>query len=261
MLYLIISNLKRLNLKSFLDRIKKKVLYRVNKEEFNEILTIGDTIYSMGTGGLHSQDIPMEIWSTSDYGCHGVIPCPSPYGELQKAEPFTLVHWDINSMYPSIMSSYWIYPEHMIKSVFVGLITWMKDTRVTVKHSLEEIIDGVPREVLALVLKIVINSIYGKLGFEKGDLYDRLAVLKVTINGQLLILMLIEELVQNNIKVVSANTDGLMVKIKDSQWDTFNEIASRWEQRSKLKADADIVHCLIARDVNNYIAQFRTKKD
>jgi hypothetical protein len=247
-------------LKSFLDRIKKKVLYRVNKEEFNEILTIGDTTYSMGTGGLHSQDIPMEIWSTSDYGCNGVIPCPSPTGELQKAEPFTLVHWDINSMYPSIMSSYWIYPEHMIKSVFVGLITWMKDTRVTVKHSLEEIIDRVPREVLALVLKIVINSIYGKLGFEKGDLYDRLAVLKVTINGQLLILMLIEELVQNHIKVVSANTDGLMVKIKDSQWDTFNEIANRWEQRSKLKADADIVHCLIARDVNNYIAQFRTKK-
>lgn len=80
-------------------------------------------------------------------------------------------------------------------------------------------------------------------------MYDRLAVLKVTINGQLLILMLIEELVQNHIKVVSANTDGLMVKIKDSQWDTFNEIASRWEQRSKLKADADIVHCLIARDV------------
>lgn len=83
-------------LKSFLDRIKKKVLYRVNKEEFNEILTIGDTTYSMGTGGLHSQDIPMEIWSTSDYGCNGVIPCPSPTGELQKAEPFTLVHWDIN---------------------------------------------------------------------------------------------------------------------------------------------------------------------
>ena len=70
-------------------------------------------------------------------------------------------------------------------------------------------------------------------------MYDRLAVLKVTINGQLLILMLIEELVQNHIKVVSANTDGLMVKIKDSQWDTFNEIANRWEQRSKLKADAD----------------------
>jgi hypothetical protein len=65
-------------LKSFLDR--------VNKEEFNEILTIGDTTYSMGTGGLHSQDIPMEIWSTSDYGCNGIIPCPSPTGKLQKAE-------------------------------------------------------------------------------------------------------------------------------------------------------------------------------
>ena len=39
----------------------------------------------------------------------------------------------------------------------------------------------------AQVLKIVINSIYGKLGFEIGDICDRLAVLKVTINGLSLI--------------------------------------------------------------------------
>lgn len=247
-------------LKEFLERIKKKVLYRISKEEFNEILSIGNVKYSMGTGGLHSQDIPMEIWSTSDYGMNGSIACQPPTGEKNDAEPFTLIHWDINSMYPSIMSAYSIYPEHMVKSVFVGLITWMKDTRVSVKHSTEEFVNGIPKDVLALVLKIVINSIYGKLGFEKSDIYDRLAVLKVTINGQLLILMLIEELFLNNIKVISANTDGLMVIIKDSQWDLFNTIAAKWENDSKLKADADIVHCLIARDVNNYCALFRTKK-
>ena len=55
----------------------------------------------------------------------------------------------------------------MIKSAFRNLIQWMKDTRVTVKHSDEAVVDGIPRDVLALVLKIVINSIYGKFGFEK----------------------------------------------------------------------------------------------
>lgn len=163
-------------------------------------------------------------------------------------------------MYPSIIAAYNIAPAHMIKHVFVNLISWMRDTRVEVKHSAEAIIDGIPKDVLALVLKIVINSIYGKLGFEAGSLYDRLAVLKVTINGQLLMLMLVEELELNNIHVISANTDGLMIKIYDNQWDVYNKITKEWEIKSKLKADTDIVHCLIARDVNNYLAQFRTTK-
>ena len=120
----------------------------------------------------------------------------------------------------------------MIKHVFVNLISWMRDTRVEVKHSAEDIIDGIPKDVLALVLKIVINSIYGKLGFEAGSLYDRLAVLKVTINGQLLMLMLAEELELNNIHVISANTDGLMIKIYDNQWDVYNKITKEWEIKS-----------------------------
>lgn len=91
-------------------------------------------------------------------------------------------------------------------------------------------------------------------------MYDRRATLEVTINGQLMILMLCEELELNNIHIVSANTDGIMVKVYDDQWDKFNEIRTRWQERTRLKFDNDILHCLIAKDVNNYIAEFRTKK-
>ena len=41
----------------------------------------------------------------------------------------------------------------MVKSAFRNLIQWMKDTRVTVKHSDEAVVDGIPRDVLALVLR------------------------------------------------------------------------------------------------------------
>ena len=58
----------------------------------------------------------------------------------------------------------------------------------------------------------MINAIYGKFGFEQGPLYDRLATLQVTVNGQLMLLMLCEELELNGIQVVSANTDGLWLK-------------------------------------------------
>ena len=63
----------------------------------------------------------------------------------------------------------------------------------------------------------------------------------------------------NGIQVISANTDGIMVKVYEDQTETFNQIANNWQQITGMSADADIVHSLIARDINNYIAQFRTK--
>lgn len=165
-----------------------------------------------------------------------------------------------SSFYPSIMSVYKVAPAHMLRDVFAKQVGWMKDTRVEIKHSTEDFINGIPKDVLALVLKITINAIYGKFSFAKGDLYDRLATLKVTINGQLMILMLCEELELNNIHVISANTDGIMVKLYDNQHEKFEEISNRWKEKTGLSADADILHCLICRDINNYIAQFRTKK-
>ena len=250
------------NLKQFLEEIKSVKLTRVSKDEFERNVKIGDVVYTMATGGLHSQDRPMEIWSTSNYGLDINGTVPSSTGELLKEdnENFVLVHSDVNSMYPSIMTAYQVSPAHLVQDVFAKLIGWMKDTRVQVKHSEEDFINGIPRDVLALVLKITINSIYGKFSFSAGSLYDRLATLKVTINGQLMVLMLCEELELNNIHIVSANTDGIMVKVYDKDWDKFNEITSKWQENTKLKLDNDILHCLIAKDVNNYIAQFRTKK-
>lgn len=246
-------------LKNLLEDIKKTTIYRVSKEEFNKEVKIGNTVYSLGTGGLHSQDVPMEIWSTSTYECGTTISASST-GEQEKANTFTLYHADVGSYYPSIMAEYEVAPAHMIKKIFAGLIRWMRDTRITVKHTVEEFVDGIPRDVLALVLKIVINSIYGKFGFEKGDLYDRRAVLEVTINGQLMLLMLCEQLELNGFKIISANTDGLMVKVYDKDKSKYECIVQWWQEVTRMKMDSDVVHCLIARDVNNYIAQFRTKK-
>ena len=238
-------------LKAMLSEMYNITVHKVSKDAFSKEVKIGDCTYNLATGGLHSQDRPMEIWSTTEFA-----PYTSPTGGQRR---FTIYHYDVASYYPSIMADHSVYPEHMNKGAFVGLIKWMRNTRVTVKHSNEAVIDGIPKDVLALVLKIVINSIYGKFGFEKGDLYDRLAVLRVTVNGQLMLLMLCEALELEGISIISANTDGIMVKVYEDQEDKFNEISDWWRNKTKMKADSDIVHCLIARDVNNYVAQFRTR--
>lgn len=252
---------KNPQLQELLAKLRKTVVYRVNKDSLQEEIVIGKTVYNLATGGLHSKDIPMEIWSTTEWNgvyrsSTGEIIDKSAIGNTRK---FTIKHADVSSYYPSIMAFYGVAPAHMIKSAFRNLIQWMKDTRVTVKHSDEAVVDGIPRDVLALVLKIVINSIYGKFGFENGPLYDRLATLQVTINGQLMLLMLCEELEANGIPIISANTDGLMVKVYEDKEEDFNRIVDWWQKTTGMSMDADVLHCLIARDVNNYIAQFRIK--
>ena len=108
---------------------------------------------------------------------------------------------------------------------------------------------------MAQVLKIVINSIYGKLGYEAGDICDRLAVLQVTINGQLMIMMLCESLELAGIEVVSANTDGIVVKLHKRNKEKFEQIANNWKELTKLDADSEEYKAYINRDINNYCIQ------
>ena len=276
---------KTKELQELLEEMKKVVIYSIGKKALKEIapkypelkylktnnesgwfeVKINNLIYTIATGGLHSQDIPRELkskltfvddWKLSDCKEGGSKEENAPsIWDVITDNSYIYVHWDIASFYPSIMDVYKIAPAHMNEGVFVKLIHWLKETRVTAKHSKEDYIDGIPKDVLAQVLKIVINSIYGKLGFEKGDICDRLAVLKVTINGQLMIMMLCESLELAGIEVVSANTDGIVVKLHKKNKAKFEEIADEWKRLTKLDADSEEYKCYINRDINNYVIE------
>lgn len=263
-------------MQELLEEMKKVVIYSVGKKALKEIapkypdlkylktnndsgwfeITINNLTYTIATGGLHSKDVPRELKSKLikvDNHSTGEVQ-QSIWDEITD-DSYVYVHWDISSFYPSIMDVYRIAPAHMNEGIFVKLIHWLKETRITAKHSKEDYIDGIPKDVLAQVLKIVINSIYGKLGFEKGDICDRLAVLKVTINGQLMIMMLCEELELNGIEVMSANTDGIVVKLYKRKKEDFERIATNWKQLTKLDADSEEYKCYINRDINNYVIE------
>lgn len=247
-------------LQDMLEEMKKVIIYSIGKDAFLKEIKINNLTYTIATGGLHSQDIPRALISkvkAKDGAC-------SSTGEEAWSEmtddSYVYVHYDIASFYPSIMSVYRIAPKHLNEGVFTKLITWLKDTRVKAKHSNDELIDGIPKDILAQALKIVINSIYGKLGFEAGDICDRLAVLKVTINGQLMVMMLCEELELNNIEVMSANTDGIVVKLYKKDKNKFDTIANQWLTDTKLEADSEEYRAYINRDINNYVVEERNGK-
>lgn len=242
-------------LQYLLSEMKRTSVTSLGKDSFKREIKLGNLVYTIATGGLHSQDIPRELRSK-------IVMNPSSTGEESQSiwnnitdDSYIYVHWDIASFYPSIIVNFNVAPAHLNEGCFVKLVQWLRDTRVEAKHSKEEYIDGIPKDVLAQVLKIVINSIYGKLGFEAGDICDRLAVLNVTINGQLLIMMLCEELELNGIEVVSANTDGIVVKLFAKDKQKFDEIAEHWKEITKFGADSEEYLCYINRDINNYIIQ------
>ena len=225
---------KTKQLQDFLDDIKNVVIYHTNKSAFERTIDFYGTKYTIATGGIHSQDTPRVCKSDDKY---------------------IYLHHDYTSYYPSIMISYNIAPKHLNKTVFVKMISFLKETRVKCKHTKDSegyIMEGVPNKIGAEALKIVINSIYGKLGSELFFLYDRFAQMQVTINGQLMTMTLIEELELNGIHVISANTDGIVIKLPKDKFEVYKDITDRWNKFNKMGADYEEYKEIVSRDINNY---------
>ena len=227
-------------LQDLLEDMKKVAIYSTNKDSFSRTIEFYGTTYTIATGGIHTVDNPSKFKSTDN---------------------LVYLHHDYSSYYPSIISSYEVYPEHLNKGVFVKMVTYLKNTRVKAKHTKDEVemvMTGVPNKLTAEALKIVINAIYGKLGSDTFFLFDNLAKLKVTINGQLMTMTLVEELELNGIHVISANTDGIIICLPRDKMSTYKEITDRWNDENKMGADFEEYDILVARDINNY---FDIQKD
>ena len=225
---------KTKQLQDLLKDMKKVVIYRTNKDSFEKVIQFYGTTYTIATGGLHSQDRPAVLTSTDKY---------------------TYVHYDISSFYPSVMVAYNIAPKHLNNNVFVKMVDYFRLTRIKCKHTKDEdglVVAGVHNKLAAEALKIVINAIYGKFGFEMFFLFDRFAQMQVTINGQLMVMMVVEALELDGIHVVSANTDGIIVKLPKDKEEDFKRITDDWCAQNKLGADSERYKLFVTRDINNY---------
>lgn len=80
---------------------------------------------------------------------------------------------------------------------------------------------------------------------------------EVCVNGQLMLLQLIEELSSNNnYELVQTNTDAVIYKIPKTELNNFKQIVTTWEKRTRLNMEYDYITYMAQRDVNNYIAVF-----
>jgi hypothetical protein len=151
-------------------------------------LFINGTKYIIAKGGLHSKDDP-KIYDIQD-------------------KPNTIMRdADVVSYYPNIILNLRVHPKHLVAHAFLGIVKFIMDSRIRAKHEYSKVEDPTLSAQLkkkAEIYKIAINRIYGAFKDSFDFEYDPECTYKTTINGQLYLLMLIEELELNGIHVISA---------------------------------------------------------
>ena len=101
--------------------------------------------------------------------------------------------------------------------------------------------------------KRICNITYGSEGDPSNAMYDLLHRSLVCIFGQVLMIDLIEK-IEPFCKLIQSNTDGVLLLIKDKDFDRLDDVVYAWEQRTGLHMSFDIYKKIIQKDVNNYIA-------
>ena len=108
-----------------------------------------------------------------------------------------------------------------------------------------------------LPYKIADNAISGQLKDPKSSLYDPRDNNAVCVNGQLLLVDLLDKL-EPYIELTQSNTDGILFKMpakyKFKEWhDLIDDIVWEWEERTGMRMEFSIYTKVFQKDVNNYL--------
>lgn len=180
--------------------------------------------YNIGVGGIHSKNNPEMVVPTEDQ---------------------ILADYDVASLYPSLLIEYDFYPKYLGPEFKEGYSN-MKTERLEFKRLKMKDEDT--------MFKFALNGLSGNLQQEHSFVYDPFAVMQIRMNGQLLLMMLAEKYVQNGIRIIQANTDGLFVLYDKSLQPKVDEINKEWEELTKLKLEGEFFKGFYQLAVNDYFS-------
>ena len=161
-----------------------------------------------------------------------------------------MLHVDVGSYYPSMLIAHELVtraarkPEQY-KNVY--------DTRMELKRA------GKKKEQAPY--KKLLNALSGAMKDKTNPAFDARNNNIMCINGQLMLLDLIEHLeVVEGFELIQSNTDGLIIRIPDTDeaFDQVDDICWEWEERCStelcnISLALDIIGEIYQKDVNNYL--------
>lgn len=218
---------KTSQLKEFLKKMKGMTFSQT--DDFKEEISFHGNVYSFMKGGLHTENKPEIFEATED--------------EL-------LIDWDVSSYYPAIIINNKRYPAHLGKEFLSGYEE-MFNRRLELKPLSKN-----DKRIAGIVgaLKLAVNSVYGKSSDMQSWIYDKQLTMFTTITGELSLMMLIEAYELSNIHVISANTDGVTIKIDKSLLEKMTEINNWWCELTGYILERTDYQRMIFSTVNDYLA-------
>jgi hypothetical protein len=203
-------------------------------------ITINQTTYRMGIGGIHSKDERAVYVSDAEYVLEDV---------------------DVGSYYPNLILNSGRHPASL-GPAFRTVYKAIKDDRLAdkaIEKKLKKAGDTTSPEAIRAHngnegKKVAINGPFGKLNNFYSVLRAPEMFIQTTVTGQLSLLMLAERFEICGIKVLSANTDGLIIRPHRKDLETRALLMNQWQKETGLELDRTEYARVYQRDINNYFA-------
>ena len=191
-------------------------------------IKIGHGTYQFGLGGIHSTH---DVRFFAEAG-----------------DGMRISDIDVASYYPNIIINVGLIPKLPAGAGerFIAEYTKMYETRMGAKRA--------GNKKVSNSLKIALNGTFGKLGSRYSWFYSPDLMLATTLTGQLNLLCLIYDLEFNkNIKVLSANTDGLMVSYPEDLRDKVLRKVVNNAKTTGFEYEETCYRRVAIANVNNYV--------
>lgn len=187
--------------------------------------TIDGFQFDFGTGGIHGS-VESQVVHSDDY--------------------WIIEDWDVASYYPNIAIVNGLHPAHL-GAIFCTIYKDVYEQRKGYAKGTAE----------NAMLKLALNGVYGDSNNQYSPFFDPQYTMSITINGQLLLCMLAEKLMQlSELSMVQINTDGLTIRYPRQHKEWVHSVAKWWEQVTRLELEDAEYSRFMVRDVNNYIAEY-----
>ena len=178
--------------------------------------------YKFGTGGLHASD-DCKIFRSDD--------------------EMSIEMRDVVSYYPSMAIVNNLRPLHLGDQFPLIYGDMFKQRRSYPK--------GTPENAM---LKLALNGTYGDSNNIYSPFYDPFFCMQITLNGQLLLCMLVEQLIKvPKLRMINVNTDGVGFIYPRKYREHIDNVCAWWEKLTALELETEEYSMFAQRDCNNYI--------
>jgi len=174
-------------------------------------------------------------------GAHGA----ASKGVYESDDDMIIMSSDVTSFYPNLAIKNKWSPGHFPTKEFCDQYEWFFEERKKIPKS----------NPMNYVYKIILNSTFGLSNDVNSFFYDPELCMRITINGQLTLMMLYEQIMERIPGAIPLlqNTDGVETLIPRSYVEEYMLICKEWEETTNLNLEHDEYQKLVLADVNNYI--------